>query len=248
MTVVDNQDLPPTSQDQALTLDREILVETIPSVGFLGYETFKRAIDLIGSLMGIVLLSPLMIIMALLIKLDSKGPVLADIPKRVGEDGKLFKMYKFRSMVVGAHELLHEDPQFKELLEKYQQNSYKLGIDEDPRITRVGKFIRKTSIDELPQLFNILRGEMSLVGPRAYNPFELEEQQEKYPFTKRFVKIILSARPGLTGVWQVSGRSEINFDKRVELDAKYVQRRSIFYDFWLILNTIPAVLLGKGAV
>ncbi|KKR81421.1 MAG: Undecaprenyl-phosphate galactose phosphotransferase [Candidatus Daviesbacteria bacterium GW2011_GWA1_41_61] len=256
MTVVNEQVLssendpafPPRSQDQTLVLDSKVLAGVTPSVGLFSYETFKRLIDIVGSLVGIIILSPLMLIMAFLIKLDSKGPILADIPKRVGKDGKLFKMYKFRSMIVGAHELLHKDPQFKELLEKYQHNSYKLDRDEDPRITRAGKFIRKTSIDELPQFFNVLKGEMSLVGPRAYNPFELEEQQEKYPSTKRFVKIILSAKPGLTGLWQVSGRSEINFDKRVELDAKYVQRRSILYDLWLILNTIPAVLLGKGAV
>lgn len=248
MTVVNNQPLSSGNQGQTAALDSESLVGTIPSSGLLNYEVFKRLIDIVGSLIGIIILSPLMLIMALLIKLDSKGPVLADIPKRVGKDGKLFKMYKFRSMIVGAHELLHKDPKFKELLDKYQHNSYKLGRDEDPRITKAGKFIRKTSIDEIPQLFNILKGEMSLVGPRAYNPFELEEQQEKYPSTKRFVKVILSAKPGLTGLWQVSGRSEINFDKRVELDAKYVQRRSVLYDFWLILNTIPAVLLGRGAV
>lgn len=186
-----------------------------------------------------------MVLISLLIKTDSPGPILADTPMRVGKKGKLFKMYKFRSMVVGAHDLLQKNP---DLLKKYKQNSYKLSIDEDPRITRIGKFIRKTSIDELPQLFNILKGEMSLVGPRAYYPFELEEQQKKYPETQEFIKIILSDKPGLTGTWQISGRSEINFDKRVEMDARYIQRKSILYDVWIILKTLPVVLIGKGAV
>ncbi|MFH0937023.1 MAG: sugar transferase [Candidatus Daviesbacteria bacterium] len=214
----------------------------------LTYNFLKRVLDIVGSLVGIVILSPLMITISVLIKLDSKGPILAETPKRVGKDGKLFRMYKFRSMIVGAHDLLHRDPRYKDLLKKYQQNSYKLSIDEDPRITRVGRFIRKTSMDELPQLFNILKGKMSLVGPRAYYPYELEEQQKKYPQTEKFVKIIMKAKPGLTGLWQTSGRSEINFDKRVQMDANYVQKRSILYDLWIILNTIPAVLFGRGAV
>jgi lipopolysaccharide/colanic/teichoic acid biosynthesis glycosyltransferase len=209
------------------------------------YDLAKRMTDLLGSMVGIILFSPILIIIAILIKLDSKGPVLADTPMRVGKNGELFRMYKFRSMVMGAYDLLQKNP---ELLKKYKKNSYKLNIDEDPRITRVGKFIRKTSLDELPQFFNIFRGEMSLVGPRAYYPFELEEQQKKYPSSREFVKTILSAKPGLTGEWQVSGRSEINFDKRVEMDAQYVQRRSILYDLFLIIRTVPAVLLGRGAV
>lgn len=209
------------------------------------YAILKRSLDILGSLVGITLLSPIMIVTAVFIKLNSKGPVFADIPERVGKYGKLFKMYKFRSMVVGAQKLLEQNP---ELYKKYKQNSYKLTIDEDPRITSVGRIIRKTSIDEFPQFFNILKGEMSLVGPRAYYPFELEEQQKKYPQAKEYVRVILSEKPGLTGEWQVSGRSEINFDKRVEMDAKYVQRQSIWYDLYIIFKTVPAVVLGTGAV
>ncbi len=210
------------------------------------YDASKRVIDIIGSVLGIIILSPLLILTAIAIKLDSKGPILADVPKRIGKNGELFNMYKFRSMVLGAHELLQK--KYPELHEEYKKNSYKLEIDRDPRITKVGKFIRKTSIDELPQLFNILKGEMSIVGPRAYYPFELEEQQRKYPASKVFVKVILSTKPGLTGEWQVSGRSEINFDKRVEMDARYVQRRSVLCDIFLMIKTIPAVLTGRGAV
>ena|SRR3989344_9551005 len=209
------------------------------------YDFSKRMLDILGSVLGLFILSALFLVIAMAIKLDSIGPVFADIPKRVGQKGKLFRMYKFRSMVEGAQEMLNSDP---ELLKKYKQHSYKLPIDEDPRITRVGKFIRKTSIDELPQLINILRSEMSLVGPRAYYPFELEEQQVKHPHSRKYVKIILSGKPGLTGLWQVSGRSEINFDQRVKMDARYIQKRSIFYDFWILLKTFPAVVSGRGAV
>lgn len=229
----------------AITLPQPSLVRQVIT---LDYNLFKRMVDILGSSLGLLILSPVMFLVSLMIKLDSSGPVFADIPKRVGKGGKLFKMYKFRSMYVGAHEMLHQDPKYKDLLLKYRQNSYKLSIDEDPRITKVGKWIRKTSIDELPQLINIFKGEMSLVGPRAYYPFELEEQQKKYSETAGYVKVILQAKPGLTGVWQISGRSEINFDKRVELDAQYVQRRSVIYDLWIILQTIPAVLLGRGAI
>lgn len=214
----------------------------------LCYLFLKRLMDILGSIVGIIILSPLMVVVIILIKLDASGSILAETPKRVGKNSQLFHMYKFRSMVVGAHNLLHHDPKYKDLLKKYLQNSYKLSIDEDPRITNIGRFIRKTSIDELPQLFNILKGEMSIVGPRAYYPYELDEQQKKYPKTEKYVKIILQARPGLTGVWQISGRSEINFDKRVEMDASYVIRKSILYDFWILFQTIPAVLSRKGAI
>lgn len=214
----------------------------------MSYEVCKRILDIFGAIIGIIILSPLMLIISILVKLDSNGPILADTPKRVGKDGRLFRMYKFRSMFIGAHDILHNNPQYKDLLIKYKKNSYKLDINEDPRITKIGKIIRKTSIDEIPQLFNVVKGEMSLVGPRAYYPFEMDEQQKKYPNTKEFVKIILQAKPGITGRWQVSGRSEINFDKRVMMDADYVQNRSILHDIGIIIKTIPAVLTARGAV
>lgn len=207
------------------------------------YNFAKRIVDIIGSLLGIIILSPLLIVIAIAIKMDSCGPILADTPMRAGQKGKLFRIYKFRSMVENAHEILEDNPK---LLAEYKRNNYK--IFNDPRITKVGKFIRRFSIDELPQFFNILKGEMSLVGPRAYYPYELEEQQEKYPESRKFVKIILSGRPGVTGLWQVSGRSQINFDKRVEMDAQYVRKKSLLYDFWIMLKTIPAVISGRGAI
>lgn len=207
------------------------------------YDFLKRLLDIVGATVGLIIFFPVLLATSLAVKMSSKGPILAETPMRVGCHGELFKMYKFRSMVMGAHDLLQKNP---ELLKQYKKNSYK--IQNDPRITSVGRFIRKYSIDEFPQFLNILKGEMSLVGPRAYYPFELEEQQKKYPKSRDFVKIILSSKPGLTGVWQVSGRSDINFDKRVEMDAQYVQRRSVFYDIYLILKTIPAVLIGRGAI
>ena len=157
------------------------------------------------------------VITAIAIKLETPGPVFADTPGRVGKNGKIFRLYKFRSMIVGAHQLLRTDPRFKELFEEYKKSSYKL--HDDPRWTKVGKFIRKYSIDEIPQFINILRGEMSIVGPRPYYPDELEDQQKKYPQTKELVKEVLSVKPGVTGEWQVSGRSEVNFDKRIAMDC-----------------------------
>lgn len=207
------------------------------------YDFLKRLMDTAGSFVGLILLAPLLLLVAVAIKLDSLGPILADTPMRAGKNGKLFRIYKFRSMVQNAQEILERNPK---LLEEYKKNSYK--ILNDPRVTRVGRIIRRLSIDELPQFFNILKGEMSLVGPRAYYPYELEEQQKKYPASRKYVKVILSGKPGLTGVWQVTGRSEINFDKRVEMDAWYVKNRSILHDFWIILKTIPAVLSGRGAI
>lgn len=210
------------------------------------YIFLKRILDIFGSMAGLILLSPVFLLVAIAIKLDSKGPILADTPMRVGKRGKLFKMYKFRSMIANAHEILRTDPRFKKFYEEYKQSNYKLS--KDPRITKVGKFIRKFSLDELPQFLNVLRGEMSLVGPRAYYPDELTEQQKNYPESKKFVKIILSGKPGVTGLWQVTGRSEIDFEKRVKMDAIYVKKKSILYDFWILLKTIPAVISGKGAV
>jgi len=210
------------------------------------YELTKRLMDIVFSSILIIIFLPVIVIVSIAIKLDSKGPVLADTPERVGKAGRPFKMYKFRSMVENAHEILRENPKFAKLYERYKKGSYKL--KDDPRVTKVGHFIRKHSLDEVPQLFNILKGDMSLVGPRAYYPDELREQQKEYPKTRDSVKIVLSIRPGLTGYWQVSGRSEINFDKRIEMDAKYVKKRSILYDIWIILKTPWVVISGKGAV
>ncbi len=210
------------------------------------YELIKRLMDIVSSLTLLILFSPVILIVSIAIKMDTKGPILADTPERVGKGGKLFKMYKFRSMIQNAHSILRTNPKYSKLFHEYKKGSYKL--KDDPRITKVGHFLRKHSIDEVPQFINILKGDMSLVGPRAYYPDELVEQQKKYPNTKSAVKVVLSIKPGVTGYWQVSGRSEINFDKRIKMDETYVRKRSIIYDLWIILKTPWAMVSGKGAL
>ena len=211
------------------------------------YDTYlKRVIDLAGSILLLIIFLPLGILLAILIRLDSSGPIFADTPQRVGRNGKLFKMYKFRSMIENAHILLRKDPKLKSLYEQYKRNSYKLR--EDHRVTLLGRFLRKHSLDEIPQLLNVLKGEMSLIGPRAYYPDELTNQQKKYPETQKLVKKVLSIKPGITGYWQVSGRSEVNFDKRIAMDANYVDKRSLWYDICILVKTPWAMVSGKGAI
>lgn len=202
--------------------------------------------DIVLSFFLLIFFFPVILVTIIMIKLDSEGPVFADTPKRVGKKGKLFKMYKFRSMIKNAHEALVSDPELKKLHDEYKKSGYKL--KNDPRITRVGRFIRKYSVDEVPQFLNVLKGEMSVVGPRAYYPDELRDQQKQYPNTVGAVKIVLSVKPGITGVWQVTGRSGINFDKRIQLDANYASKKSIIYDIYIILKTPFAMLSGKGAM
>lgn len=210
------------------------------------YDVSKRLLDIIISIFALIIFSPIILATAIAIRLDTKGPLLADTPPRIGKGGKSFRMYKFRSMVANAHEILVKDPKYKVLLDEYKKSGYKL--KDDPRITKVGRFIRKYSFDEIPQFLNVLKGEMSVVGPRAYYPDELRDQQKKYPHTREAVKIVLSVKPGITGVWQVSGRSQINFDRRIQLDAAYAKKRSILYDILLILRTPVAMFSGKGAM
>lgn len=210
------------------------------------YDFIKRLIDIVGSfILGMIFL-PICLAVAIAIKLDSSGPILADTPERVGRGGQPFKLYKFRSMIINAHQMLRSDPRMAKLYSEYRRNSYKL--KEDPRVTRVGRFIRKHSLDEIPQLMNVFKGEMSLVGPRPYYPDELTEQQRKYPHTRQLVKVVLSAKPGITGHWQVSGRSEVNFDKRIKMDADYVRQKSLAMDISILLKSPWAMISGKGAV
>ncbi len=211
------------------------------------YERYsKRLVDVVLATVLLLIFSPISLVAAICIKATSTGPIFADVPERVGQYTQRFKMYKFRSMITNAHQMLREDPKLAELYKEYKKSSYKLM--NDPRITPVGKFIRKHSIDELPQLLNVLKGEMSIVGPRAYYKDELEEQQKKYPHTKSEVRKVLSVKPGITGLWQVSGRSEINFDKRIALDAYYVDTISFVNDLRIILKTPWIMITGKGAV
>lgn len=221
------------------------MAHTQPNISIF-YETTKRAIDIVSAIALLIIFSPIIIIVALAIKTESKGPILADTPRRVGKDNKFFYPYKFRSMIVNAYYLLKTDPKFKKAYEEQQKGgNYK--IKNDPRITRFGRIIRKFSLDEIPQLVNVLKGEMSLVGPRPYYPEELERQQKTYPQTKGLVKEVLSVKPGITGSWQVSGRSEVKFDKRIQMDADYARKKSIILDLYIILKTPWAMISGKGA-
>ncbi len=213
----------------------------------MSYDFIKRIIDVVGAIVLLVFFLPVVLITAVVIKLTSKGPIFADTPKRVGRGGTLFYPYKFRSMIVNAYNLLRTDPKFKKAFEEQQEaGNYK--IQNDPRVTSVGHFIRKYSIDEIPQLINVLKGEMSLVGPRPYYPEELELQQEKYPETKRLVTNVLSIKPGVTGLWQVSGRSAIKFDKRIALDSYYAENKNFLMDLGILLKTPWAMVSGSGAV
>ena len=194
------------------------------------YLVSKRIIDIVGSLCGIILLSPLFLIVAILIKLDDPKGKVFFAQERNGRYPKTFKMYKFRSMVHNAEELL------KDLMDRNEQTGPVFKINDDPRITKVGKFIRKTSIDELPQLFNVLKGDMSLVGPRPAIPREVE-QYNSYQMQR------LAVKPGLTCIWQVSGRNNIGFDEWVEMDIEYIKTRNLWLDIKLIFKTV-GVLFG----
>lgn len=197
------------------------------------YKICKRIIDIIGAGLGLILLSPIIAIVACAVKFTSKGPVFFS-QKRVGKNGELFEMYKFRSMVVNAEEL-------KENLEEQNEMSGPMfKIKDDPRITKVGKFIRKTSIDELPQLWNVLKGDMSLVGPRPSLPKEVE-QFDNWMFKR------LSVSPGLTCYWQVSGRNNIDFEDWMKLDCRYVDERNLWIDIKLIFKTVGVLFGDKNA-
>lgn len=205
------------------------------------YERVKRAIDILGALVGFVIFFPIFLIVALAIRFDSPGP-LVFVQKRVGRGGKIFGMYKLRSMVDDAEGVLKRNPK---LLRRYKKGSYKL--EDDPRITRIGRIIRKTSMDEIPQFLNILRGEMSLVGPRAFKYDELAEQRRRFPEIEKELTTALTVKPGLTGLWQVSGRSGVGFAERVRLDAEYARKLSLWEDLKILFRTPFAVIKADGA-
>ena len=199
------------------------------------YAFFKRAFDIFASLIAIIVLAIPMLIVGIVVKCSSKGPMIY-VSERVGKNGKKFKFYKFRSMIDKADEYLNE------LLEKNEvPGGVTFKMEEDPRVTKFGKFLRKTSIDELPQLFNILKGDMSFVGPRPCTVREYELYTEKE-------KLRLLVPQGLTGEWQVSGRSDTTFDYMIGKDLHYIEnKRGFWYDIGLIFRTIPAVFRSKGA-
>ena len=202
----------------------EILIrERIEGTSRRGYSFLKRTMDIFCSLIGLVVLSPILLAVAIAIKLESKGPTIFS-QERIGKGGKRFKIYKFRSMVVNAEELKEK------LSGKNEMSGPMFKMKEDPRVTKVGKFIRKTSVDEFPQLFNILKGEMSLVGPRPSLPKEVMNFDD-------WMLERLEVKPGLTCYWQVSGRNDIDFEDWMKLDVKYVKERNTLIDIKLIFKT-----------
>lgn len=217
-------------------LREEIIVS--PKGGIF-YLAFKRIFDIFSSLTLILLISWLLIIIAIIVKCSSKGPILFK-DKRIGKNGKQIKVLKFRSMYIDS------ESNIDKYLSKEQKEIWlkERKLDDDPRITKVGKFLRKTSLDELPQLFNILFGSMSVVGSRPITKKELEDN-----FYESEQKVLLSARPGLTGYWQVYGRSNAEYEtgERQNLELEYYKHRGLMFDLKLIILTIPAILKQRGA-
>lgn len=227
-------EIPDIHSNESLTSSKALypLIEDI-NRKFL-YHFVKRMIDVTGSVIGLLILSPLFLFIAFAIKKEeSNGPVFFS-QIRVGKNGKEFKMYKFRSMCVDAENKLSE------LLKYNEVDGAMFKIKDDPRVTKVGRFIRKTSIDELPQLWNVLKGDMSLIGPRP----PLTHEVEKYT-TYDMQRLLI--KPGCTGVWQVSGRNNIDFNQMVEMDIKYIENLSIFKDIRIIFKTVYIMIKPNGA-
>lgn len=205
--------------------------------GLIWYLPTKRCLDIIVATLGLVVTLPVFLLISIIYFVgETKGPLFFK-QLRYGKNGSLFYIYKFRTMVVNADEKLKSHP---DLYEKYIKNNYKLIQEEDPRITKLGGFLRKTSLDELPQLINVLKGDMSIVGPRPIVEEELKEyKQNKNDF--------LSVKPGITGYWQVNGRSNVGYPERVDLELYYVYNQCLLLDFKIVCKTIKIVLLSKGA-
>ena len=202
---------------------------------------FKRFFDIAFSIFAIIITLPITIPIAIIIKLTDSGKIFF-IQKRPGLNGKEFNLYKFKTMYENNDEILKEflekNPQAKEEWQKYR----KLKIY-DPRVTPIGKFLRKTSLDELPQFINVLKDDMSIVGPRPYIMLEFKE----YNIPKEIVNKLLSVKPGVTGLWQVSSRNEATFEERIKQDLEYIENKSFLYDLKIVLKTIKVMITGKGA-
>lgn len=224
--------------DKTVTI-QEDLKEKIKGKHII-YIFVKRLIDILGGLVGTVLLVPitLCVYVARKILKENDGPLFYE-QLRIGKNGKVFRMYKYRSMVVGADEKLFEYLEENEEARKEYKEYKKL--KNDPRITKVGNFIRKTSIDEFPQFINVLKGDMSLVGPRPYLPREKEDMGEYYTY-------IIQSRPGITGYWQIAGRSDVTFDDRLKMDYDYNQNKNLKIDLKLLVKTVLNVVKKEGAI
>ena len=210
--------------------------EPIKKMNKIIYLIFKRTFDFIAALMALILLSPIFIIVAILIKREDKGHVFL-AQERIGKNGENFKLYKFRSMVENADEILMELLKDPKIEKEYKKN---MKLKNDPRITKIGKILRKTSLDELPQLINVLKGEMSLIGNRPYLPREKKDMGSYY-------EDIIKTKPGITGYWQVNGRSKLSFKERLKLESYYSNNATLSLDIKIFFLTFYVVLTGKGA-
>jgi len=223
------------SQEAILSRDIVIVPKIAKGASKINYISVKRIIDVIISTIGLIVLSPIFLILAIIIKLDSKGPVFF-AHTRYGKDGKKFKMYKFRTMYENAQDMINDftPEQMKEWKENFK-------LQDDPRITKVGKFLRKTSLDELPQIVNIMKGDLSIIGPRPV----IEEELKKYGENK---EKFLSVTPGLTGYWQANGRSSTTYEQRMEMELYYIDHISPKLDFKIFFKTIESVIKKEGAI
>ncbi len=214
------------------TINKKTLKQQIEKI-------IKRIVDIVGGLVGTTALIPLTIIIYIAnIIAKDKGPVFYS-QQRIGKDGKIFKMYKYRSMIVGADEILERYLEENEDAKKEYKEYKKL--KNDPRVTKIGNFIRKTSLDEFPQFINVLKGDMSLVGPRPYLPREKEDMGKYYTY-------IIESKPGITGFWQITGRSDITFEDRLKMDYNYNQNKSLKTDMKLLIKTVANVVKKEGAI
>ena len=209
-------------------------------------SSIKRIFDILFSAVVLIVLLPLLLICSLTIFLTDRKEIFVKEPLRLGKKGE-FKMYKFRTMIPNAHSEIAKNPKYKELKKKWQSKDGKLKLSEDPRVTKIGRILRKTDIDELPQFLNVLKGEMSVVGPRPMYQEEVDRYIKKNPNGKKYIKQILKVPPGITGIWQVSGRNDISFEQRILWDAKYSKEINLVRDFKILLKTPYVVLTRKGA-
>lgn len=203
----------------------------------ISWPVLKRAIDVVGALLALVFLSPLLLLCSILILVRDPGPLLFT-QQRLGKDGRLFRCYKFRSMIVNADQVLHTLLSSDARARLEWERLHKLKVD--PRITKLGRFLRMSSIDELPQFLNVVKGDMSLVGPRPIVP----EEAVRYG---RFLRNYLDVKPGLTGLWQVNGRNNTTYRRRIAFDIFYSKNRSFALDLWILGKTVPAILKREGS-
>ena len=223
------------SQEAILSRDIVIVPKIAKKASKINYMRVKRVFDVVISTIGLIMLSPIFLILAIIVKLDSKGPVFF-AHTRYGKNGKKFKMYKFRTMYENAQDMINDftPEQMKEWKENFK-------LKDDPRITKVGKFLRKTSLDELPQIVNIMKGDLSIIGPRPV----IEEELEKYGENK---EKFLSVTPGLTGYWQANGRSSTTYEQRMEMELYYIDHISPKLDLKIFFKTIESVIKKEGAI